>query len=68
MQANNAPYLIYEMQHIEGMSTTAEQDKIATMKWSFLITSIVSINFGHLSDGAHFVSNALECLIKVEQL
>jgi uncharacterized membrane protein len=47
MQANNAPYLIYEMQHIEGMSTTAEQDKIATMKWSFLITSIVSINFGH---------------------
>jgi len=31
------------MQHIEGMSTTAEQDKIATMKWSFLITSILNL-------------------------
>jgi len=31
------------MQHIEGMSTEEEKDKITAMKWSFLITSIVSI-------------------------
>ena len=43
MQSNNAPYLVYEMQHIEGMSTDEEKSKIATMKWSFLIVSIVSL-------------------------
>lgn len=38
MQANNSPYLIYEMQKQETMDDTEVND---TFKWSFLLTSIV---------------------------
>lgn len=44
MQSQNAPYLIYEMQHIHSMSEGTQE--INTFKWSFLITAVV--NFFHL--------------------
>ena len=53
MQCGNSPYLIYEMQHIEGMSTDEEKNKIDTFKWTFLIVSIVSKHF-HVVDNILF--------------
>lgn len=41
MQANASPYLIYEMQHLESMANDSKE--IDTFKWSFLITSGVSL-------------------------
>jgi hypothetical protein len=42
MEANRAPYLVYEMQHIESMTENDGPEKIDTFKWSFLITAGVS--------------------------
>jgi hypothetical protein len=41
-EATNAPYLVYEMQHIDDMNSDLGKQQIATFKWSFLITAGVN--------------------------
>ena len=46
MEATNSPYLIYEMQMMHHSTTFGDNpDRIATFKWSFLLTSIVSAHY-----------------------